>query len=580
MHRNVVILHISDLHFGRSVKPHRFWQSSIDNDAKEALEQAITTVQPRPDFIVVTGDLADSGRKSEMTDAQQFLERMLDRLWEHGHVARCIVIPGNHDVWNTTWMRPGGYLCRPARLRRWDSVFPTWSFLSRHATMDAATHLTPFVLVEFYADGKQDGAALDAARKRAGRALRYCEYYPAFRVAFLKLDSNIRRRRYLPGHIARGMVGLEQRRIVDSVLQDYVRATEGADPSFADARLIALVHHHLTRLPNVRLENWMLMDDAGEVARWLGRHGVRLVLHGHYHQADLVGVTYWDAGRENRKVQIEVVSAGSATAKDVGDGHNSYNHIELGDFQTFVRRPLLDHGEAQALEAAHLFSLRHRPTLTVQDPIPFISVLEDSLSLAERYADREHAYESITSIGYIDQGRTYWATITLEGVNVTAQATRWVPYAFTAVGAQHFKDTDFHATDLLTGANLPPPQLSDQDSPNVFPCRVFFNTPVQPQQRFRIQLSYVLRAVMLEEQRDYDMLHLLRFPRGIQSLIFGLVADRKIVAPSLWEIRGQRLIRSGLPLEEVTVKGRSGYQVQARETLALSYVLLYEKLVA
>src|SRR5579859_2287620 len=147
--RNPVILQISDLHFGRRTEPYRFWQPSINDHAREALKHGIMEFTPRPDFIVVTGDLSNRGRKSEFQEAKVYLESMLADLWSSGHAARCIVIPGNHDVWRTTYAHAGGYFPRSSRLHRWDEVYGTWSFLSPAAAMDSAPELRPFSMYEY-----------------------------------------------------------------------------------------------------------------------------------------------------------------------------------------------------------------------------------------------------------------------------------------------------------------------------------------------------------------------------------------------------------------------------------------------
>jgi 3',5'-cyclic AMP phosphodiesterase CpdA len=346
MHRNPVVVQISDLHFGKSVKPYRFWESAVNEDAQRALRQAIVEIEPRPDFLVVTGDLAEGGKPRQLRESREYLQSILDDLWRESHVTRCILVPGNHDVWRTTVARPSGYLGRRDRLREFNEVFGNWSFLSPSVPVNVAQDLRPKSLFDYYLKqgGKTGGLALDRehAQHLADEAIRVCEFFPEFQVAFLKLDSNIRLNRLKPGHIARGMVGTNQRYMVSNILRAYEDATKEEPIPFSDARRIALVHHHVTRLPNVEQENWMLMDDAGEVARWLARQRVRLVLHGHFHRADVVGLTYWNTESNNSKVETIVVSSGSATARAADDGHNSCHYFHLGHFRTKVWRPLLD----------------------------------------------------------------------------------------------------------------------------------------------------------------------------------------------------------------------------------------------
>jgi 3',5'-cyclic-AMP phosphodiesterase len=76
-----VIAHVSDTHVGNAVQ---------DPAARmAAVMDHLLAVSPRPDVLVVTGDVADHGLPDEYAEARVWVER-----WE-GPVAVC---PGNHDV--------------------------------------------------------------------------------------------------------------------------------------------------------------------------------------------------------------------------------------------------------------------------------------------------------------------------------------------------------------------------------------------------------------------------------------------------------------------------------------------------
>jgi 3',5'-cyclic AMP phosphodiesterase CpdA len=593
IHRNPVIVQISDLHFGKNTRPYRFWQSSINERAKLALKQAIVNFAPRPDFLVVTGDLANCGKVHEMCAARQYLESILNELWRARHATRCILVPGNHDVWKTTWGGAPGYFGRKDRLLEWNRVFDDWGFLAPDLPDNEGADVRPMSLLDYYCQhGGPGGGALDAseATERARQAIRACEYFPGFSVAFLKLDSNIKvKDNNYPASIARGKIGLPQRNGIQEIVHDLEMATE-ATGDFAAARRIALVHHHITRLPNVKQEDWMFMDDAGEVARWLARLGVRLVLHGHYHHADVVGVTYWNTETQNSKVEAIVVSAGAATALEVDDGHNSYHHIKVGYFHTEVKRPCLDNGEPQPLETAQTFQFSHKPDLEIADElgvdIPvLLEPLEASVMGEEKFADQRHIYESVKSTGFIDGDRNYFGSVELEGSNQTGQPTNFVPFVFTAVGAQYFDECECRATDLLTRKPLQSPQVQGNRPIYVFPSHIPLNEPLKPGGKFRIRVDFRLKMVMLEE-RDYDMISLVRFPRGVAKIEICLLSEKAIVGPLLWELRGNKLRRSVLALEKVervpdnpANKGTIvGYTAKIDAPSALAYVLYYERL--
>ncbi len=76
-----VVAHVSDTHFGNDVQ---------DPAARaEAVMDHLLAMRPRPDLLVVTGDVADHGLAAEYAEARAWLDR-----WP-GPVAVC---PGNHDV--------------------------------------------------------------------------------------------------------------------------------------------------------------------------------------------------------------------------------------------------------------------------------------------------------------------------------------------------------------------------------------------------------------------------------------------------------------------------------------------------
>jgi 3',5'-cyclic AMP phosphodiesterase CpdA len=76
-----VIAHVSDTHFGNDV------QDPADRAA--AVMDHLLAMRPRPDVLVVSGDVADHGLAEEYADARAWLDR-----WP-GPAAVC---PGNHDV--------------------------------------------------------------------------------------------------------------------------------------------------------------------------------------------------------------------------------------------------------------------------------------------------------------------------------------------------------------------------------------------------------------------------------------------------------------------------------------------------
>jgi 3',5'-cyclic AMP phosphodiesterase CpdA len=71
-----VVVHLSDLHFGR-----------LDPVSVAPLSAAISRLSP--DLLAVSGDLTQRARRSEFAAARQFLDALL---------CQRLVVPGNHDV--------------------------------------------------------------------------------------------------------------------------------------------------------------------------------------------------------------------------------------------------------------------------------------------------------------------------------------------------------------------------------------------------------------------------------------------------------------------------------------------------
>lgn len=91
-----VILHLSDLQFGGELA------GTACNDNSRIVnflcENSIS-----PDFIVITGDIADKGKKEEFEAATNWIEQLAKELWnidgelQYQDRQRIIIVPGNHD---------------------------------------------------------------------------------------------------------------------------------------------------------------------------------------------------------------------------------------------------------------------------------------------------------------------------------------------------------------------------------------------------------------------------------------------------------------------------------------------------
>ena len=91
------ILHLSDLQFGGGV-------TSLACNDNLRLATYLRENNIIPDFIVITGDIADKGKKEEYQSAKVWIEQLAKELWcddnedlEYEHRQKIIIVPGNHD---------------------------------------------------------------------------------------------------------------------------------------------------------------------------------------------------------------------------------------------------------------------------------------------------------------------------------------------------------------------------------------------------------------------------------------------------------------------------------------------------
>ena len=99
----LTILHVSDPQFGQhhlfggnGLTPADQAHDTLHGRLHQDLEALAEEHGLRPDLLVVTGDLAESGRTSELERAFAFIGALADAVEvPRRHV---VIVPGNHDV--------------------------------------------------------------------------------------------------------------------------------------------------------------------------------------------------------------------------------------------------------------------------------------------------------------------------------------------------------------------------------------------------------------------------------------------------------------------------------------------------
>jgi 3',5'-cyclic AMP phosphodiesterase CpdA len=246
--RTLTILHVSDLHFGKS---HRF-ESEVTaaGDRIEtgqtllgSLKSSLTRLlldegadRESPVLIAITGDLTDTAAEEEFTSAAAFVRGLEEFL--SGRSGRAVIVPGNHDV---TYTKSD----LDARLYAW-RAFATLKLKRELVGREGQSY------AEVYDLSESHGAVVAAINS----------------AAFVQqggLDQD------------RGRISVQGIRDLEEQLQLLA----------ADDRSlrIALVHHHPVLIPDLveAGRGYDAIVDGGDLMKVLRRHKFHLILHGHKH---------------------------------------------------------------------------------------------------------------------------------------------------------------------------------------------------------------------------------------------------------------------------------------------------------
>lgn len=248
----LTLLHLSDLQFGKN---HRFARQDLSGwDAPfgtllARLQEDLARLREDPglvpDLLVVTGDLAEWGLKSEFEDALSFLRGICDFL--KLPPSRVAIIPGNHDV-NRKLCQSYFVECEGEEREPAFPYLPKWK------------HFTWFFR-EFYGDKPRADFTLDLP-------------WSLFEIEDLKvvvagLNSTLKESHRDEDHY--GWVGEKQ-------LQWF---REKLEPFRKQGWLrIGAVHHNFRRAAANDDEN---LRDADDLQQSLGAF-LNLLLHGHTHE--------------------------------------------------------------------------------------------------------------------------------------------------------------------------------------------------------------------------------------------------------------------------------------------------------
>jgi 3',5'-cyclic AMP phosphodiesterase CpdA len=273
-----VIWQLSDIHFGRF----NVWL----NDPKElgaAFGHALG-LQPelKPDFVVVSGDVASKASDEEFRAFIQFCGYLGENLWGGACPQRILVVPGNHD---TKWLEGGV----SDRLARFAELVTAANCCITPFGDSLSSFSDPVVEVRRYGTGS-DTTAPFAVVKIQDAALEIVLLVSAYYSGVVPAEL----RELVVGEITdaslRDKIIEHVRRDSGAISMEYL-ALLSKSLSATNLARIAVTHHHLVQYGAECCQNRL----GFALLRTLFTKGIRVVLHGHVHMFE---------GRETLRTEI------------------------------------------------------------------------------------------------------------------------------------------------------------------------------------------------------------------------------------------------------------------------------------
>lgn len=285
------LLHVSDLHFGKS---HAFRMTGFQPGAFSMAESIVASLgagggESPVDAIVVSGDLLDLDQSKDREWAKSGVLELAERLGVG--IDKVVLVPGNHDI---TW--EPDILATYGKFHYYDALLESLG-LKRYRRAE----LPAVAVVE--GDGGDHPLAL--------LLLSSCE---------------------LESRETEGIGQVTQNQL--QTLKDTLRARR---ISASTHTLVAVLHHHLLPIqPEVEVldpnhperapQALSVTADAPLVLRTLAEMGVVAVLHGHQHLPHRIRHAVLEPGAYS----ISIASAGSAGATGDGGRHFFVHEIRGG----------------------------------------------------------------------------------------------------------------------------------------------------------------------------------------------------------------------------------------------------------
>lgn len=359
------IAHLSDLHFGAHFSP-AMWGE---------VERQV--IRFEPDLIIVSGDLVDHPSPEHLLAAKCALHALSQKARQHsanigsGRAAELVVVPGNHDVFET------GLAFFQKRLRWFERVFHSNDTNRAERNLERRMGGGPLGFTERCRDCTSLPSNILKRLKLRAEWQGYDKllpdpevlkrpkhvYRPAAPVLLALLDSNPTRK---GADFATGVVSREQLFTLGGELQGV------SEPYLAR---IAVVHHHVLPIafaggPGARREPMMVLRNAGAVLQVLADHKFDLILHGHWHTPQFARLSLGTP--EGQEYPISVAAAGSAA---LDNSPNCFNLIKI-------------HENGRIVVTAVFYGGERGPNLTGENGVHFREYREPIAAVKRRAFSR------------------------------------------------------------------------------------------------------------------------------------------------------------------------------------------------
>lgn len=331
------IAHISDIHFGNKFSE-ATWAGVVD-----------TIAAFDPHLIVVSGDLVDDPSPSHLLAAKCGLSDLLAqahaasklRWGGNGRAAELIIVPGNHDVYET------GVAFGLKRLDWFERIFN-----GTDTTKAEDVLKTKLKTEKLGFDSISLGYAADTSPGRARKAWNRLRALTVGRFILERFTTHLQAGQNAPRvrtpASAPVLVALLDSNPAHNKSNKRLYAATGVVENDDLTRLqlelrqkkevyvarIAIVHHHVLPIAfaagagALSGEPMMVLRNAGAVLQTLADNKFDLILHGHWHKSQFARIDFGSDSGDS--YPMAVVSAGSAAMKsDNNTGANSLNLITI-----------------------------------------------------------------------------------------------------------------------------------------------------------------------------------------------------------------------------------------------------------